>query len=242
MTDGTVRVEDVIAFYNGQLGRMSQYETRGNGRLEWVKKSLAEFIKPGMSVLDIGCGTGVTSRHMAALGANVTGMDISPALIEYAKSQPSLREIKYIVQDVADIDLNQAFDAIVMADVFEHIQRQDVFMVVRRLLRYHVNDNAYLYINMPNFSFSRFMNKRYPDKLQIVDEAWSIEDVVSLFSYLGFSPLSLRMYGMDVQAQYIEYLFINTEFLNRMYEEKLEKIYKQGGKYEFTEERIGQAA
>jgi 2-polyprenyl-3-methyl-5-hydroxy-6-metoxy-1,4-benzoquinol methylase len=42
-------------------------------------------IKPGESVLDVGCGTGVTTVTAARKGAKVTGLDLTPALLERAK-------------------------------------------------------------------------------------------------------------------------------------------------------------
>lgn len=39
-------------------------------------------IKPGMDVLDVGCGDGDTAIPAAKLGANVTGVDISRNLVE----------------------------------------------------------------------------------------------------------------------------------------------------------------
>src|SRR5947208_1421431 len=39
-------------------------------------------IQPGERVLDIACGNGVFSRHLAELGAYVVAADFSPRLIE----------------------------------------------------------------------------------------------------------------------------------------------------------------
>ena len=46
-------------------------------------------IKKGENVLDIACGQGFFSRALTALGAHVDGVDISPELIEIAKSNTS---------------------------------------------------------------------------------------------------------------------------------------------------------
>src|SRR5438270_11328609 len=49
-------------------------------------KSLVEQlgIKPGMKVLDLGCGDGTTALPAAELGADVTGVDIASNLVEAA--------------------------------------------------------------------------------------------------------------------------------------------------------------
>ncbi|HKG53692.1 MAG TPA: methyltransferase domain-containing protein [Anaerolineales bacterium] len=51
-------------------------------------------IRPNLNVVDLGCGTGELTRHLAALpGSKVTGLDASPQMLEKATSfsTPSLR-------------------------------------------------------------------------------------------------------------------------------------------------------
>jgi 2-polyprenyl-3-methyl-5-hydroxy-6-metoxy-1,4-benzoquinol methylase len=43
--------------------------------------------QPGQHILDIACGNGLTSRRLAALGAQVTAFDFSAKLIEKAKTR-----------------------------------------------------------------------------------------------------------------------------------------------------------
>jgi len=51
-------------------------------------------VRPNLKVVDLGCGTGELTRHLAALpGSKVTGLDSSPQMLEKAKSfsTPRLR-------------------------------------------------------------------------------------------------------------------------------------------------------
>lgn len=43
-------------------------------------------VKPGNRVLDVACGQGRHSRMLASMGFAVTGIDLSPSSIEYAKA------------------------------------------------------------------------------------------------------------------------------------------------------------
>jgi 2-polyprenyl-3-methyl-5-hydroxy-6-metoxy-1,4-benzoquinol methylase len=52
-------------------------------------------------VLDAGCGEGYLARVLAASGARVTGMDISPRLIEQARRKDSGGAIDYRVADLS---------------------------------------------------------------------------------------------------------------------------------------------
>lgn len=57
----------------------------------------------GVRILDISCGNGVLSRKLAALGANVTGIDFSESLINIAENYPSeANYINYAIVDVTD--------------------------------------------------------------------------------------------------------------------------------------------
>jgi ubiquinone/menaquinone biosynthesis C-methylase UbiE len=47
-------------------------------------------IKPGATVLDVGCGTGVVGLTATRLGARVTGVDLTPELIARAKENSAL--------------------------------------------------------------------------------------------------------------------------------------------------------
>lgn len=52
-------------------------------------------------VLDAGCGEGYLARVLAARGAQVTGMDISPRLVEQARAKSPDGSIEYQVADLS---------------------------------------------------------------------------------------------------------------------------------------------
>ena len=68
--------------------------------------------KADETVLDLGCGQGVFSRSLADEGCKVTGVDLSPTLIEKAKTYRSKKPIYYICRDAAQIGDLGPFDAV----------------------------------------------------------------------------------------------------------------------------------
>ena len=84
-------------------------------------------IKPGQSVLDLGCGIGRHTIRLAKLGARVTGVDYVEAFVEKAKSQVPqqlVHEPCFILADCRDVKLEQCFDAVLcLYDRHRHLRR-----------------------------------------------------------------------------------------------------------------------
>lgn len=62
-------------------------------------------LKPGARVLDLACGRGRHSRILVSLGFDVTGIDLSPASIDYAnellqKDPPNAGKLEFFVHDI----------------------------------------------------------------------------------------------------------------------------------------------
>jgi len=71
----------------------------------------------GKNVLDAGCGEGYNTRIFAQMGAKMTGVDISPRLIEHAREQEKKEPlgIRYEVASYTDLPLfkDGSFDTVV---------------------------------------------------------------------------------------------------------------------------------
>lgn len=61
-------------------------------------------VQPGARVLDVGCGNGVSTRRLARLGAQITGIDYSAAFIDLARARTTEvdERIDYRVVDATD--------------------------------------------------------------------------------------------------------------------------------------------
>jgi 2-polyprenyl-3-methyl-5-hydroxy-6-metoxy-1,4-benzoquinol methylase len=72
-------------------------------------------------VLDVGCGTGEQAMVAAASGADVTGIDISPAAIDRARRKAADRglRVRFEVGDALDLAaLGRGFEVIIDSGVF----------------------------------------------------------------------------------------------------------------------------
>ncbi|HTZ44215.1 MAG TPA: class I SAM-dependent methyltransferase [Jatrophihabitans sp.] len=73
----------------------------------WLRASLAAFAENvrGLGpVLDVGCGPGTVTAHLNGLGLDVSGVDLSPRMIEHARRlHPGLR---FEVTSATELDLD----------------------------------------------------------------------------------------------------------------------------------------
>jgi trans-aconitate methyltransferase len=89
--------------------------------------------KPGERILDLGCGDGVLSEKLAALGALVIGADSSPQMVEAAKQ----RGVDARVMDGYHLSFDSEFDG-VFSNAALHWMSKDpnaVIAGVRRALK-----------------------------------------------------------------------------------------------------------
>ena len=107
-----------------------------------VAAHLVEFaeIKPGEIVLDVGTGTGVVAITAARAGASVTGLDLTPALLDVARENArvaSLGSTQWLEGDAESLPFPDGkFD--VVASQFGHMfaPRPDVAVAeMRRVLK-----------------------------------------------------------------------------------------------------------
>jgi tocopherol O-methyltransferase len=86
-------------------------------------------IKAGAKVLDIGCGYGGTARQLAQqYGAEVTGITLSSAQYDYAKSVTAGSNPRYIIADWLSSDFApQSFQAAVSIEGSEHMPDRKEF-------------------------------------------------------------------------------------------------------------------
>jgi cyclopropane-fatty-acyl-phospholipid synthase len=83
-------------------------------------------LKPGMRVLDIGCGWGGMARHIHKLsGAEVLGVTLSEEQLKYARARADAlgiaSHVRYELMDYRDV--KGPFDRIVSVGMFEHVGR-----------------------------------------------------------------------------------------------------------------------
>ena len=89
-------------------------------------------VRPGMRVLEIGCGEGGVLKAFINKGCEGVGVELDASRIENAQlflpEDIAARRLSFVVKDIYEVDaekdFNGLFDIIVLKDVIEHIHDQ----------------------------------------------------------------------------------------------------------------------
>jgi SAM-dependent methyltransferase len=116
-----------------------------NRVIHWEQRLALEpwlTVPAGTRVLDVGCGVGRWSRLMAARGAQVLGVDLSPTMIAEARRRAAAEAVgddcRFAVADLATLDLKQCFDLVLGVTVLQHIVDTAAFSAALRAMARHL--------------------------------------------------------------------------------------------------------
>jgi malonyl-CoA O-methyltransferase len=101
------------------------YDTDGNPLIALEEPLVDRLLGDvaGLSVLDVGCGTGRHALRLVHAGARVTAIDFSPLMLEQARAKPGAQGVEFRVHDLATpLPFEDAtFDRVICGLVVDHI-------------------------------------------------------------------------------------------------------------------------
>ncbi|MGX4693087.1 class I SAM-dependent methyltransferase [Streptomyces sp. JNUCC 63] len=87
-------------------------------RAAWAERLREWLPRRPSDILDLGCGTGSLSLLAAEQGHRVTGVDLSPAMVERARAKLAGRAAVFLAGDAADPPVGERrFDAVLVRHV-----------------------------------------------------------------------------------------------------------------------------
>jgi SAM-dependent methyltransferase len=119
----------------------------------------------GSHVLGLACGTGRLTVPLAATGADITGVDQSPSMLEAALNRAARDQVTVLFQegDMRDYDLGREFRLIfVSTSSFSHLQEHEESESCLRCTRKHLAPGGSFVIDIAtevNHSIWRYTNK-----------------------------------------------------------------------------------
>ncbi|MEU8540738.1 class I SAM-dependent methyltransferase [Streptomyces sp. NPDC048717] len=111
-----VGVDDLMARQYGQ-GHPSEASSEpavdaARRAIDWLHHNLR--LDSGANVLDIGCGPGVHSHRLAELGYRVTGTDVNPVFLDFARRRTTEvgLDCRYLRIPMSEMDFDRDFDLV----------------------------------------------------------------------------------------------------------------------------------
>jgi len=108
------------------------------GKLRWARrvKMLSSHLKPGMTVLELGCGAGYFTQELVRSGADIVAIDVSPELLAIAKTNHSAPNVRYQLENAYEMTYDDAvFDSVVGSSVLHHLEIEKALRDVYRVLK-----------------------------------------------------------------------------------------------------------
>lgn len=184
--------------------------------LEPVAARIAELVDVGVGarVLDLATGTGLVARTAAASGAEVVGIDISPGMIDVARTH-EVRAIEFLVADAAALPFDDgSFDAVTCAFGLSHMP--DVAAVLAEVRRVLAPEGRFVDAawgpggRAPAFDTGLAVLARHVDEIHafagILDEStWADAEraraVVAAAGFSGVAVVTERFAGSFAHAE-----------------------------------------
>src|SRR5438876_3548569 len=108
------------------------------GKLRWARrvKMIGGHLKPGMTILELGCGAGYFTRELGCSGAEIVAIDVSIDLLEIAKANCSASNVRYEIQDACALTYpGAAFDSVVGSSILHHLEIESAVREIYRVLK-----------------------------------------------------------------------------------------------------------
>lgn len=161
---------------------------------------LLNQVQPQQSVLDLGCGFGEKSFHLAAKALQVTGIDKNQLSIIEAQRRYKKENLTYITGDAYDFlkQNKKPFDILILSHILEHLEnRKDFIMKYKSFFKM-------IYIEVPDFESAdlNIFRKAIDADLQYSDDdhvvEYGRESLINLITDCGLSIME-REYIFGVQ-------------------------------------------
>lgn len=148
-------INKAIEYYNKNAKKY--YDDTVNADMSYFRDKFLSKVKPGGTILDLGCGTGRDSKAFKEAGYKVVAVDGSSELCKLATKLIG-QEVKCFTFE--DFEPNEKYDGVWACSSLLHIPKDEIKKVIKKLLPY-MNDNCILYMSYKYGDYSGDRNDRF---------------------------------------------------------------------------------
>jgi 2-polyprenyl-3-methyl-5-hydroxy-6-metoxy-1,4-benzoquinol methylase len=133
---GCQLLSEQIEYYRARAGeydewffRVGRYDRGPEHRAEWlhevalVEAELRSTLESG-EVLELACGTGLWTQHLARQHSRVVAVDASPEAIAINRRRVHSEAVEYVVADLFDWEPVDTFDAVFFGFWLSHVPQE----------------------------------------------------------------------------------------------------------------------
>jgi 2-polyprenyl-3-methyl-5-hydroxy-6-metoxy-1,4-benzoquinol methylase len=144
------RAERDRELFNDIADRYAKKDILASSRIPRKHRLLCTFSlvpwRPGLRVLEVGCGCGYSADYLQGLYDEYIGVDYAERLIDYARGMNSREHARFDVADINDYDPGGQVDVVLMVGVLHHFdEHEKAFKHIVGLLK----PGGWLVVNEP---------------------------------------------------------------------------------------------
>jgi SAM-dependent methyltransferase len=160
----------------------------------------------GSPILELGCGTGRVLLPLARQGYQITGVDVSPGMLEVARRKVAAENLvgraTLVEGDIRELDLDAGFNfAFIAVNSFMHLLSTDDQLAALARIRQHLNPGGLFLLDLFNPDLVRLLDMKGQMAL---DEAMTDPDT-------GHQLMRFHADKADLGRQQIHVTFIVDE-------------------------------
>jgi demethylmenaquinone methyltransferase/2-methoxy-6-polyprenyl-1,4-benzoquinol methylase len=129
-------IDEQIAYYRARAAeydawwfRTGRFDRGEDNNAAWradvaiVERAVADAVETARpaSVLELACGTGLFTRHLAPRVAAVTAVDASPEVIDINRARLAAGNVRYVEADLFAFEPDRRYDCVFMSFWLSHV-------------------------------------------------------------------------------------------------------------------------